>query len=282
MTRLLAIATLILLTSTAARSQCASITATNLVFGNYSGTELDTTSTVTVNCTSGSFNRICLGTGGSGSGTSRTMTAGGAARLNYRMAKDAARSLNWGYSTSFTTCQNNTGTGFDQSYTVYGRIPAAQNIALGSYTDNPTAFVYLGGPSLIANFTVSANISPMCTISATNLAFGSYTGTTLDAVSTLAVTCTKATAYYVNLNDGMNPDGSKLPRASGPGGALLSYTMFQNAARTSRWGNTYNLDGVAGTGNGSAQVLTVYGRVAIGQFVNPGAYSDTVIVTLTY
>jgi spore coat protein U-like protein len=282
MRRLLAIATATLLTSTAARSACTSISATNLVFGNYSGTQLDSTSNVTVICDLNSSYRICLGAGGSGRSNSRKMTAGGAARLNYGMAKDAAHSLNWDDSTSFPTCPSNRGTGFAQTYTVYGRIPAAQNIALGSYTDNPTAFVYGGGPSLIANFTVSANIGPMCTISATNLAFGSYTGTTLDAVSTLSVTCAKATAYYVNLNEGMNPDGSYLPRASGPGGALLSYTLFQDAARTSRWGNTYNLDGVAGTGNGIAQVLNVYGRVAAGQFVNPGAYSDTVIVTLTY
>jgi spore coat protein U-like protein len=58
--------------------------------------------------------------------------------------------------------------------------------------------------------------------------------------------------------------------------------MFHDAARSSRWGNTYNLDGVAGTGSGSAQTLNVYGRVAAGQLVTPGTYTDTVIATITY
>jgi spore coat protein U-like protein len=77
-------------------------------------------------------------------------------------------------------------------------------------------------------------------------------------------------------------DGNFLPRAGGSGGALLRYTMFTDAARSNRWGNTYNFDGVAGTGSGAAQSLTVYGRVFANQFVAPGLYTDTIIATVTY
>jgi spore coat protein U-like protein len=42
------------------------------------------------------------------------------------------------------------------------------------------------------------------------------------------------------------------------------------------------IDTVAGTGNGSAQTLSVYGRIAPQTTPAPGAYADTVNVTVTF
>ena len=39
---------------------------------------------------------------------------------------------------------------------------------------------------------------------------------------------------------------------------------------------------VAGTGNGNAQTLTVYGHIAAQTTPAPGAYADTVNVTVTF
>lgn len=50
---------------------------------------------------------------------------------------------------------------------------------------------------------------------------------------------------------------------------------------TINWGNTAGTM-VGGTGNGSAQTLTVYGEVPAGQAVTPGAYVDTITATITY
>jgi spore coat protein U-like protein len=58
--------------------------------------------------------------------------------------------------------------------------------------------------------------------------------------------------------------------------------MFSNSTRTANWGQTVGTDTVTGTGNGAAQALTVYGQVTAGQFVAPGAYSDTITATVTY
>ncbi len=48
------------------------------------------------------------------------------------------------------------------------------------------------------------------------------------------------------------------------------------------WGNTIGTDTVAGTGTGSNQSLTVYGRVPVQSTPVGATYTDTVIVTVTY
>jgi spore coat protein U-like protein len=58
--------------------------------------------------------------------------------------------------------------------------------------------------------------------------------------------------------------------------------MYSDAARTVNWGNTPATDTVSGTGNGSAQSLTVYGRVPTQATPAPASYSDTVTVTINY
>jgi spore coat protein U-like protein len=69
---------------------------------------------------------------------------------------------------------------------------------------------------------------------------------------------------------------------TGPGSALLGYSLFSDSARTVNWGQTVGTDTVTGTGNGTAQALTVYGDVPAGQYLAPGSYSDTITATVTY
>jgi spore coat protein U-like protein len=69
---------------------------------------------------------------------------------------------------------------------------------------------------------------------------------------------------------------------TGPGGATLSYAMYQDSGHTTNWGNTVGTDTKSGTGNGSAQTLTVYGNLAAGQYPAAGSYSDTITATVTY
>jgi spore coat protein U-like protein len=51
---------------------------------------------------------------------------------------------------------------------------------------------------------------------------------------------------------------------------------------TTNWGNTVGTDTVAGTGNGSGQVYTVYGQISAQTTPAPGTYNDTITVTITY
>lgn len=61
----------------------------------------------------------------------------------------------------------------------------------------------------------------------------------------------------------------------------LVYQVYSDAARGSVWGNTASA-GAALTGTGVPQTLTAYGSVPAAQLAAPGAYSDQLVVTVTY
>ena len=114
------------------------------------------------------------------------------------------------------------------------------------------------------------------------MAFGTCAGAVVDSTSTLSVTCTNTTPYNIGLSAGLATGATVTTRKmTGPASATLNYALFSNAARTVNWGNTVGTDTVSSTGNGIAQLSSVFGRLAVGQFVRPGAYSDTIIVTVT-
>jgi spore coat protein U-like protein len=134
-----------------------------------------------------------------------------------------------------------------------------------------------------ATFGVSATVQATCLISASSMAFGTYTGTLSSTSTTVSVTCTNTTTYNVGLSAGLATGATVTARKmTGPNSALLNYALYQDSAHTTNWGQTVNTDTVAGTGDGSAQSITVYGQVAAGQYVEPGAYSDTITATITY
>jgi spore coat protein U-like protein len=132
-------------------------------------------------------------------------------------------------------------------------------------------------------FAVTATVQATCLVSATALAFGTYTGVLVNATSTVSVTCTNTTPYNVGLNVGLATGATVTTRKmTGPASAVLAYGMYQDSAHSVNWGQTISTDTVTGTGNGSAQAITVYGQTAAAQYVAPGAYSDTITATVTY
>lgn len=135
-------------------------------------------------------------------------------------------------------------------------------------------------------FLVTANILSACIVSALPLAFLTYdptSGTPLDATTTITSTCTLGTTYTLGLNAGTGTGGTTTLRVmTGTPAGLLNYQLFQNAGRTTNWGNNPGTDTVAGTGTGLPQLSTVYGRIPSGQNQPAGSYADTITVTLTY
>ena len=130
-----------------------SVSLSSLAFGTYDQLAAiadDSTGTVTVTCTSigngGGVTRVvysvAFSTGASGSYQQRFMTSG-TPRLNYNLYVDAARSSIWGNGnggTQLITGSLTVGPGVGngtrtQTHTVYGRVPAQQDAAVGSYTD---------------------------------------------------------------------------------------------------------------------------------------------------
>jgi spore coat protein U-like protein len=130
-------------------------------------------------------------------------------------------------------------------------------------------------------FSVTANVVTTCLITATNLNFGNYSGVQLDGTATLNATCSTGTPYTIGLNAGTGAGATVNSRKmTGPAASLLNYSLFRDAAHSSNWGNT--TDRQSGTGNGAVQPFTVFGRIPALQFVQAGAYSDTITVTLTF
>ncbi len=159
-----------------------------------------------------------------------------------------------------------------------GALLALSAIALPSAATAATVTSSLG-----VNATVTAN----CTVSTSALAFGNVntlSGSNVDGAGGISVTCTNGTGWSASAGVGGGAGATFASRKMVSGSDLLNYSLYTDSGRTSVWGDgTGSTALLAGTGSGSAQAVTVYGRVPSGQISAPaGSYADTVSVTVTY
>lgn len=132
---------------------------------------------------------------------------------------------------------------------------------------------------------ISATVQATCVISATNMAFGTYNGAALAGTATITTTCTNTTPYRIGLSAGLGtgPAATVTTRHMMGGAALLNYVLTQDAVYATNWGNTPGTDTPTSlNGTGAAVNVTVYGQVAAGQYVAPGAYTDTITATVNF
>jgi spore coat protein U-like protein len=142
--------------------------------------------------------------------------------------------------------------------------------------------------SATASLSVSASVTNNCTISTAALAFGSYdpivahASSPLDGTGTVTIACTKNSTQTIGLGLGGNASGSQR-RLNAGGADYLNYELYKEAARTNVWGNsgTALLDPGAAPSK-AARSITVYGRVAAGQDVPAGSYTDSVVATVNF
>ncbi len=135
------------------------------------------------------------------------------------------------------------------------------------------------------SFTSQITITAECTVQSTNtLDFGSHGLLTsdVDATATFTILCTDGTSYNIGLNGGTTAGGTTTTRLMDNAGTTVSYKMFSDAGRTVNWGDTVGTDTVSGTGNGTDQTLTIYGRVPAQSTPAANTYTDTITVTITY
>lgn len=239
--------------------------------------------------------------------------------VNYQLYSDAARTQIIGappagagytvYAHSFQVAG-----GWRQSLQhlpVYGRVPPvpASVPAGGSYQEQINgirlnyAYSYTGPPSAATCATAPHahigvgftgayinSVPSACSIGisqASDLNFGetSSLGTAINGQATITLDCPSGTNWKLGLNNGMHA-ASGQRRMAGPAGNHVEYELYQDAARSQRWGN----DRAGGTdvvsGSGSVQsnptMLQVYGRVPAQAPAAAGSYSDTITVTLEY
>jgi spore coat protein U-like protein len=145
------------------------------------------------------------------------------------------------------------------------------------------AFAGSVSTSLATNATVTAN----CTVSTSVLAFGNVntiSGSNVDGTGGLSVTCTNGTTWTAAAGVGGGSGASFVARKMTSGANLLNYNLYTTNGYAVVWGDgTGSTATLGGTGTGSAQAVTVYGRVGSGQTTVPaGSYADTVSVTVSY
>jgi spore coat protein U-like protein len=272
-------------------AQCQVDNVIQVVFSTYSSQTLQTTTgSIQVTCPSGTPYTIALNAGSTPGATitNRLLlrTADGTT-LGYQLFSNAAYTTNWGNSAG-TNWVTGTGTGNQQNVTVYAQIPGGEaffvNPSGNNFSDSVTVTLSAGSQTWTRTLQVTLQqVSAGCGIGANPLNFGNYTGTVLQATTTLQVACTSGTPYNVGLNAGTGAGATITTRKmTGPGGAELGYQLFSNSGHSVNWGNTVGTNTVSGTGANGVQSLTVYGQIPAGQSVPTGNYTDTITATLTY
>jgi spore coat protein U-like protein len=116
------------------------ISTTSVSFGVYSVFTVapsDSAGTVTYRCTGNANIMVTITTGQSGTFNPRRLIQG-AEQLSYNLYRDAARSVIWGDGSAGTQAhaQVNVPNNTTINVPVYARVPAAQDVTAGSYTDS--------------------------------------------------------------------------------------------------------------------------------------------------
>jgi spore coat protein U-like protein len=255
------------------------------------GGEITSSGSLQIMCQNGNGNntlQVGLSFGGTSatfpSSTANRLMQSGNSRLAYQVYTSSSRATIWGDGTGGTTTlavainysggQSVTKTVIPFAVLFAGPLPAP-----GAYNDALTVTV----PNTTTAIHIRANISATCSIAANDLNFGNYSRTRLDGTTTLSATCTSGTAFDIGLNQGVAPGATVTARKmTGPGSQLLNYSLSRDSARTLNWGNTDGTDTVGGTGTGSAQTFTVYGRIPALQSAGAGTYQDTITATVFF
>ena len=135
------------LTVNATVSKNCTITTAPVNFGAYdpiavnATAPLDGVGTITVTCTKGAEAKVGLGVGSNAQGTTRRMLGGTAAYLTYELYKDGSHATVWGDTVDTALDIPAAPNRNPRAFPVYGRVAAAQDATVGSYTDTVVATV---------------------------------------------------------------------------------------------------------------------------------------------
>ena len=183
---------------------------------------------------------------------------------------------------------------------IYGYVYAGQNVTAGSYQNNndtqvsllyafsqdkqPTTEDVLASQSSNQSsnsLSVTTNYENSCNlISASDLNFGHMNDLSQAVTSSTTVTlsCPLNTSWKVNLDQGMNYDGTT--RRMRKGSDYIAYELYRDAQYSQLWNNS---GASQGTGNNGTQTIPIYGKAGPSSAAVPaGEYQDTITVTLTY
>ncbi len=158
-----------------------------------------------------------------------------------------------------------------------------------SCTLGPSNSGFAGGSGSSSAFslTATATVTNDCAVSATTINFGGAVGVLTSPVTntgTITANCTNTATYTIALDKGTSTSGSIADRRmQAAGGSQVHYELYTTSGYATIWGDgTGGSSTAGGTGAGSSQSYTVYGRIPAQTSPAPGSYSDTITVTVTY
>ncbi len=252
---------------------------------------------------------LCAGIGNPsypGSTAQPVMQGPGGSTLNFNLYTNASNTNVWTTANSVTTpvtIAAGIGTPVSGNMTFYGAIANGQTPAAGSYTAafyNTVLGQLVGGtcqatPSsgivsgLDFTLPVQANVVSACTVSANptlNLGTVNPGATNVNGTNIIQVTCPTNVSYYVGLRPSNNSTtGAGIMKGTGTNTDTIAYQLHSGSATGPIWGNTATAtnvgNGVAGVGNGTAQMINVY-ATATNTDITPDTYTDTVTVFVNY
>lgn len=144
-----------------------------------------------------------------------------------------------------------------------------------------------GAATASGNLNVQATVSDACSVTDATIDFGAVNptaGVLIPATGLVNVTCSLGTSFDVGLGEGQNATGGRRRMRRGASSDYLAYELYKDLLLTSRFGDAAAGDratGLLGLGL-LPTVVTVYASVDSGQSAGPGAYSDTVQITVYF
>jgi spore coat protein U-like protein len=286
-----------------------------------SGAADDSSSTFTTSCT-GTANqtvRLCIewGAGNSPDGSGNRLLHSSTGSLLHDFFTTSARTTIWGSWGSQLPAYTPYPNGFQQDLplgsagsnsivlTVYGRVYANQQTAPpGSYSwssggspslqygyASSTSCPVGGKTTSSSGSTWTATVLADANVSVTSMNFGSTSlSSNIDSTATITLQATNTTPYSIGLDNGVNASGSQRRVRLGATSSYLNYNLYTDSARTGLWTTTSSTTSctggagtcITGTGTGSNQTVTVYGRVPTQTVPTAGVFNDTVVITITF
>jgi spore coat protein U-like protein len=160
---------------------------------------------------------------------------------------------------------------------------------MGAVLGLASAFACSASPCLAAGRAtnqIAVSVSPLssCTVVATPLIFmiPVPTNANVDSTSSITIQCPPNTAFTVDIDKGLYPNGINRRVFNAAANAYINYDVYKDPPRSAVWG-TGGARNVAGnSGLTGTSLMTVYGRVASVKTLKAGGYNDTLTVTVTF
>lgn len=260
-----------------------------------------TNGSVNITCTGGvpgATPQACLtigsGSGGSAAGLAPRYLAGtGPAPLDYMLTSGdvmSAGGIKWD-AVNFSLPANLTDGSSSARLTIYAEVTSiGALVTVGNYRSQfdpgaNLAFSYgetaCDRSGNVTAFAIAAQVMPSCAVTVSNMDFGMIDSMMISAIdqkAIITVSCTNDAAYTVGLDQGIHAIDTGRRMTSGAD--FLAYGLYRDQARTAGWDTSAQT--IAATGTGGNQEIKVYGRLYVDQTAFVGAYSDTVVVVVSY